>query len=88
MSRTETILVGVGLALVIVGVCMLFRDEAKAAPPVQPPGRIVSELEIDANVYSPTWGMPIAPGVKAPLAEDSAMAELIARSNAVIQANP
>ncbi len=66
----------------------LFRE--KRSPANTSPGRATSELEIDANVYSPTFGQPLTDLGDDPLTiggpHDPEMARLIDESNAAIAA--
>lgn len=73
-------------ALLAAGVLLIFL--LAVAPPAAP-GTVTKTLEIDANVFSKTFGDPIGdPTAPAPLANNPQMAQLIAQSNAVIAANP
>ena len=79
-------LVGSG---VIALVLWLLRGKAQAAaaadaPPA--PGRVLRELDIDANVNSRTFGQPLGEYGANP-AVDRDMYELIERSNAAIAAD-
>jgi len=50
----------IGLVIVAIIIAALWASSAKAEPAPAPPApRVTKTLEIDANIYSPTFGEPI-----------------------------